>query len=119
MSVPAAKSLLVLCQHCHQPIRRRGDVVIMGRMFVPIHEACLPAYRAARPWFLRGMPMNRRSSFLLVNAGALVLIGIVAAFSPSTPLAHVALIPLVANLWLLLGRAVSFVAIERHIPRQG
>jgi hypothetical protein len=119
VSVPAAKSLLVLCQHCHQPIRRRGDVVIMGRTFVPIHEKCLPAYRAARPWFLRGLPMNRRSSFLIGNAAALLLIGIIGVASPSTPLANVALIVVVANLWLLLGRAVSFVAIERHIPKEG
>lgn len=106
----------VCCRHCEKPIRRRRDLYALGRTFIPVHGDCLRAYRAQLPWFLRGLPMNRMSSFMVVNAGTLLLIGVVAVVRPETPLVGVAFLLLVANVWLLLGRAACYIALERYIP---
>jgi hypothetical protein len=106
----------VTCSHCGEPVLSRPDLLVLGRILAPVHLRCEAAFKAARPWYRREWAMNRWSPFLAFNAGMLLLIAGLGALRPDVPLREAFVILAVANAWLLLGRIVAYVSLERHLP---
>jgi hypothetical protein len=106
----------VLCRHCGEPVRSRGELLVVGRVLAPIHERCRASYEDGQPWHQRARPWNRWSSLVAFNAFMVVGIAVLGALRPDVPMGSAFVILGVANAWLLVGRVVSYVSIERHVP---
>lgn len=112
----------IACHHCGAPIRSRDALAVAGHALRPLHAGCYGAFAAARPWYRKpGWPVNRWRSLLPFNAlllGLVLALHLAGAPVPPERRAGLAAILLAANAWLLAARAVSFVSIERHLPRR-
>lgn len=106
----------VLCRHCGEPVRSRGELLVLGRAMVPVHAACRAAFDAGQPWHVRARPWNRWSSLLAFDALMVAGIAALGALRPDVPMRDAWIILGVANAWLLAGRTVSYLSIERHVP---
>lgn len=106
----------VPCRHCGDPVRTRGELLVVGRTLVPVHEGCLEDFEAGQPWHARARPWNRWSSLVTFNALMVAGIAVLGALRPDAPMREALVIVAVANAWLLVGRLVSYLSIERHVP---
>lgn len=106
----------VPCRHCGDPVRSRGELLVVGRTLTPIHERCRAAFEAGQPWHVRARPWNRWSSLVAFNAMMVGGIAVLGALRPGVPMGPAWTILGVANAWLLVGRVVSYLSIERHVP---
>ena len=111
----------ILCVQCGRAVTARSDLAVGGRWLQPLHSACYREYAAAQPWYRKpGWPVNRWRSllwFILLVAGfALLLHLTIAPLAPSR-VGGLALILAIVTGWQLIGRLLSYLTLERHLPR--
>lgn len=109
------------CHHCGQPIRSRETLAVAGRLLLPLHTTCYRDHARQQPWYRRpGLPINRWRSFFVFNGGLLafaLLLHLLVQPVPAERLPGLAGLLLAPALWLLLARLVSYLSLERHLPR--
>lgn len=111
----------IACRECGAAIASRECLAVAGRTLQPMHGDCLRAYAARQPWYRRpGWPVNRWGSLLRFDAvllAAVLLLHLLDAPALAARWPVVVGLLLAANAWLLLARGVSWLSIERHLPR--
>ncbi|MEJ7932315.1 hypothetical protein WG922_20245 [Ramlibacter sp. AN1015] len=111
----------VLCAGCGEPIRRRADFSIGGRVLKPMHNRCYRLHSEQLPWLRKpGWPINRLFSWVAFNALLLAVLLVGATIAGGVPDQRIFGEPLIIlacfNAWLLVGRLLSYWSYERHIP---
>lgn len=110
----------VVCHHCGQRIATREALSVVGRTLQPLHTRCYAAFAAAQPWHRRpGWPVNRWMSLAWFNLLLLGGVYVLHRLHPVPPERWRGLVLLLVlpNAWLLVARLLSYLGLERHLPR--
>ena len=87
-----------------------------------MHLRCYPVYASSQPWYRKpGWPTNRWRSLLMFNTVFMAIIAPLLAIGEHVVMDNwkgIAGAVLIANGWLMAGRAVSYFSIERHLPKR-
>lgn len=106
----------VQCTVCSQSIEQRRELVVAGKSIAPFHRACFSGRRNSVTVWTAGPPLNGLSFWVALGALAGLWFGLPAALDAVDPQQLHLLLGFIGGV-LLLTRSLSWLTVERHVPR--
>ena len=102
----------VICSKCNQPIDRRADLVIAGKIPVPFHKQCYQTVRKRFP-YLMSWPLNGPAFWRTLIGVNLLLTAMLFAFDDAWK--DIRWFFLVFNLPMLIFRLLAYISYEKSL----
>jgi hypothetical protein len=106
----------IQCRVCRKPVKRRSDLVVAGKSFHAFHRGCFEGGQGGWTVWAAGPPINGPSFFVGLAAIAALWFGLPAFVDAVDPHELHLLLGFGIGL-LVVARLLSWVLVERNVPR--